>query len=552
MSRTATGSVRRPTTALAGVLLLSAAAACGGGGGAEQGSIERSDPASLGPQGEPVAGGDLTYCLTADANGFSPVNDSWSSVTYTMVGSILEPLAAVAEDGTVAPYLAASIEPNDDATVWTITPRQGVQFTNGQALTAEVIAKNLQAQRESPVNGTILALVASVQAVDGAVAVTMSEPWVAFPSYLTGPIGRPLSPAQLADPDAASVAPVGTGPFVLDSYAPDNRLVMVRNPDYWRDGLPYLDEVEFAILPDSQTREQTLDVGDCDAMTTTSADHIVKYSASQEYDVYRPAGPSQSEFTFMLNTVVPPLDDVRVRRALGFATDRELLIETVGRGLSEPATGPWTRDSQWYCETDYPTYDLEAAKALVREYEAENGPVEISLMSVPVAESLQSAELAQSLWGEAGIDVKIEQAELSSLINRALTGDFNSVIWQEYGSVEPDGEYYKFHSDFAEPVGTVSRNPARIADPELDAGFETGRASLGQQERAAGYCAVQERLSELMPSVWVGHSSTAGVIASSTIGGIAGTELPDGQIALPPNGSPVPSHSLVQTWRQAS
>lgn len=549
-------STRRPHGSVAAVAVLVVAvmllAACGGDGDevAGEADSDQNGGSQGGDAGEPVVGGQLVYGLTEDANGFNPISDPWSSVTYSMVGSILEPLAAVDEDGIAQPYLAESIEPNEDATVWTVVLREGIEFSNGEPLTAEVVQANLQAHMESPLNATVLTRLESVEVVDDrTIVANLTEPWVSFPFYLTGQIGRPIPMTMLDNPEQASLEPIGTGAFVYDDYAPDSRFVMVRNPGYWRDGLPYLDGVEFRILADAQTRQQTLEAGGIDAMTTSESADIVRYQDDPGYNLYRPAGMSQSELTFNLNTQVAPLDDVDVRRAIAHATDRQLFIDVLAEGLNEPADGPWTEDSPWYCAAgDYPEYDLEQATALVDEYEAENGPIRITLMSVPTESSLELAQLAQDSWGQAGIEVEIVQADLSNLIDRALNGDYNAVIWQEYASIEPDGEFFKFHSDFAKPVGELAINPTRISDPEIDAGFETGRTSLDIAEREEAYCMVQERLRELVPVVFISHVSTSAVVAESTVHDIAGFELPDGQKALPPSGSPVPSHPFTQIW----
>ncbi|MFD2355272.1 ABC transporter substrate-binding protein [Nonomuraea ferruginea] len=127
-------------------------------------------------------------------------------------------------------------------------------------MTGDIVKANLEAQKASPLNTAVFQPLDSIELTDPmTVTVKLKQPWVAFPYYLAAQVGMIVPPSSLADPQAASLKPVGTGPFVFKEYVPDSRMVVTKNPRYWRSGLPYLDEIEFRVLPDSQTRAQTLE-----------------------------------------------------------------------------------------------------------------------------------------------------------------------------------------------------------------------------------------------------------------------------------------------------
>ncbi|MFC4060110.1 ABC transporter substrate-binding protein [Planomonospora corallina] len=535
-------------------LALLAAAACSGqrpqeGAGAPPGG---SPPAS---GASPVAGGRLVYALSADTAGFNPVTDSFGSQGYSMATTIIEPLVAVDAQGRWKPYLAESVTPNANADEWTITVREGVSFSNGEKLDGEVVRANLEAQKASPLTSAVFAPVGSFElAGPMTVKVKLRGPWVAFPYYLASQVGMVVPKASLADPEGAGRRPVGTGPFLFKEYQPGNRMVVTKNPAYWRKGLPYLDEIEFRILPDSQTRAQTLEAGGVDAMATTRDDDITKFGAlGGAYTVHRASGMAVPEYVFILNTAVAPLDDLRVRRALVHALDRQAFSATLRAGLTEVADGPWSKDSPWYAPGgDYPAHDPARAAALIKEVEAEKGPVAITLHTTPDPNSLQGVELAQDMWRKAGVDVTVKQADQADMVTSAVTGRFNAMLSVSFSAQDPDGEYIWLHQNYARPVGEISINTSRIKDLELSAALDSGRSNPQPEVRKQAYATVQKRLRELVPYIFVDHLSTGAVIARAGVRGIGEHTLPDGSPGLPLTGQPTPHHPFGSVWLSRS
>ncbi|WP_146779084.1 ABC transporter substrate-binding protein [Actinomadura craniellae] len=517
-------------------------AACSGGGSGS------SNPTA--PGGKAVPGGRLIYGLAADADGFNPNKDSFAAQTYAMAGTVIEALTAIDASGNWRPNLAESFKPAEKYTQWTIKIRKGITFSTGEPLDAEVVKANLDAQKASPLTAAVLAPLRGIEVLDPhTVQVHLTTPWVGFPATLAAQVGMIIPKSSLADPAKASRQPVGTGPFVFRSYTPDNRFVVAKNPKYWRKGLPYLDQIEFRILPDNQTRAQTLEAGGLTAMATLRDTDIVKFGKLADqggYRMYRVAGMSVPEFAFMLNTAVAPLDDLRVRRALAHATDRQAFIKTLRSGLTKAADGPWSPDSKWYVPGGYPAYDLNQAKALVGEYEGEKGPIRIELLSVPDPTSMQNAELAQDMWRKAGMDVTIRQADQPDLIQRALTGNFSATNWTQFIAPDPDGEYSWLHSRFAAPVGGLSINMPRLKDPQLSAALDAGRGNPDEAARKRAYATVQQRLRDQLPFLWIDHLTTSAVITKPQVRGLDQYTLPDGSMGKALSGTP--THRFDQIW----
>jgi peptide/nickel transport system substrate-binding protein len=225
---------------------------------------------------EAVYGGTVTIGLESEATGLRPWEDACSSPCYHVMRSIYDPLMEQVGEGGYGPFLAESLESNEDFTVWTMTLRPDVTFHNGTPLTAQTIADMFPLQQAGAAGSSAIAAanLTAVTALDDlTVEYTLSAPTVAFPASLSGaPMGFPFDPAAAtADSAGYSTNPIGTGPFVMSSRDIDNETIVERNPDYWyvdTDGnqLPFLDSISFRPIPDEGTRLDALLSGTTNAM----------------------------------------------------------------------------------------------------------------------------------------------------------------------------------------------------------------------------------------------------------------------------------------------
>ncbi len=148
----------------------------------------------------------------------------------------------------------------------------------------------------------------------------------------------------------------------------------------------------------------------------------------------------------MLNTTAPPFDDLRVRQALAYATDRQFLIDNFRSGLTIPANGPLNPSSRWFAETDYPGFDPAKAQELVDEYEAEVGPIVFEVSAEPNASVIEVIEVAASFWADVGIEATVKEIGQGQSAITAIHDDFQAFSWFQFGSPDPDGLYVFFHS----------------------------------------------------------------------------------------------------------
>jgi peptide/nickel transport system substrate-binding protein len=514
------------TAGLAAALLLVGAACSGGDDDPETGTGGNEDGAGAEESElEPVRGGTLTYAVEADTSSpWMPDSMLCAAACYSTVGrTVFEPLVIAGSDGVAYPYLLESITPNEDATEFTLVVRDGILFHDGTPLNGDAVAYNLQRNQGSALVGPAVQPIETITS-DGAlsVTVTMDSSWPAFPYYLQSQIGLMASP-QWIDAVVAGTAqptePVGTGPFVFESYesGENGNFHANRFEDYWRgdgpnsvtgEGLPYLDAVEVRFMPDANARAQALAAGDIDLIQTANAVDIADLREDDSVNVFEMTNPYELETNYLLinnqaevGGAPNPFADIRVRQALAHATDLETLQQSRSAGLFPIANGPFPEGRVGYLEdTGMPQYDVAAAQALLDEVEADTGaPVAVALKTTTDPFNLTTSELLKEMWEEAGFTVTIDQIPQGEFIGQALAGNFQVFTWRNHSGVDPDTQFVWWSSTTTQGIAL---NFGRIIDDEVDSLLGQIRVSTDEDERQALTEDLNRRFAEQVFNVW--------------------------------------------------
>jgi ABC-type transport system substrate-binding protein len=533
------------------------AGACGGGndessGDTDEDGSETTNSLPAAGEGEPQPGGSIVYGLAAETNGWDPTLSQWGPWGLTVAKTFFDTLTVFDEDGNIHPYLAESFTPNEGFTSWDIKLRPGVTFHNGEELTAEVLKANWDFYTESPLVGRIFEEIESTEIVDDlTMRANLTQKWVNFPEAWTTQIGVVMA-TEMIEADNATRAqnPIGTGPFVFESWEQDNSLKVIRNDDYWRAGLPYLDSIEFRPLVDPTSRASALRSGEVSLAQLEEPPEQRAFVDDPNFVVWQDDTAETAESFVMLNTLQPPLDDIRVRRALALATDKDTVNLTISDGEREVANGPYRPTSPWYTETDYPQFDQAAAQALVDEYEAEEGPIEFTL-EVGVSGTLgaQTAQLLQEQWRAVGIEAQVGSSEISTMITSIVGGNYDAVVWRQFDSPTPLQETVWWHEEGAPDIGEVGLNFARNRNAELSEALDRSRTQEDDQARQADFAFAQEQLAADIPYIWITHIESA-IVASAAVKDVFYSTVPDtGERVMSLHNS---SHLLSEVWLDQS
>ena len=495
--------------------------------------------------GAPVAGGSLTMAVEAETDGWDPTKNRWAA-SGTLIGlAIYDPLTAPDEQGIARPYLAESVEPDDDFTVWTITLRPDITFHDGSPVTADAVKATMDGHIASVLTRPAIAPILDDGVVvvdDRTVEVRMSSPWVAFPQVLSGQVGVVVSPTTLAAEDGTR-DPIGSGPFDFVTWVPGNRLETERYDGYWRthDGgqqLPYLDEVTFVAIPDGQTRINALGAGEVDVLHTFSPTEIVELeqrAADGEIQIRNARSAGEKGFV-MLNLGRPPFDNESARRAVVLATDVDAYNTVINEGAVERARSVFPASSPYHnpeADAAWPDHDPDGARAAAAQYEAETGqPLTFTLSAPPTPIGLEGAQLLQAQWADVGIDVEIATLEQTAYILAGVQGSYEAILWRQFGAADPDTDAHWWLSENAADIDAIGLNFARIRDDQVDEDLRTGREDDDEAVRRAAYADLALRFNELMPYVWISNTRWV-VAANDDVRDFWSGPLPDGRPSEP-------------------
>ncbi len=322
---------------VAGAAAVAAVALVGIGCGAK-GATSTSSDTSVVPQrvntglvetdDAPVMGGKIVYGINAETNGWNPGTNQWAPAGLTVMRTFFDTMTAFDQDSVIKPY-AGEFTHNDDYSEWYFTLRPNMVFHNGKPVNAAAVARDQNYMRKSPVTKQAYPYTTAVEARDELTVVFKeSQKWVTFPQVFATQVGVISDPDWLESNDG--IHPIGSGPFAIDSWQIGNKLTVKKNPNYWQKdaagrAYPYLDEIEFRIITDNNSRSAALEAGDVDIIEASDPQSILRFQEPaklEDYQVFSNSKAEMSEVFIMLNNKVAPFDDVNARRALAFATDK--------------------------------------------------------------------------------------------------------------------------------------------------------------------------------------------------------------------------------------
>ncbi len=345
--------------------------------------------------------------------------------------TVWEQLIGLTPDFQIDNRLAETFELNADSSALHVVLREGVTFHDGRPLTADDVAYSVDffsnAESSGQLKGPLSQGIAEVKVVDDrTIDFTFNGPRPALVDMfgLTRIVDRNTA-AQI--PDMANL--VGTGPFKFVSYTPDQGYRLERNENYWREGIPYLDAIEGKVYADDAARELALRSGElhwADAMPNAIVASLQNDSSVR----VRSRGKAGMEHMGLVTTK-PPFDDVRVRRAVMLAIDRQRLSDEWAEGIVAGTALPWPVESPAYNEDqDFPvgvSYDPDAAAALLAEAGVAGTQITLQVGSGEDAVSL--AQYVQDDLNAVGLQTELVILEPSVALAQLRSREIQSNAW---------------------------------------------------------------------------------------------------------------------------
>jgi peptide/nickel transport system substrate-binding protein len=446
-----------------------------------------SQPAWGAATSKPKKGGTLRIGLSGGGgvDGMNPVRLGLQT-DYARVFQIYEPLIAWDRNLNPIPHLAESMTSNADATIWTIKLRKGITFHDGKPFTAADVVHTFQ----TILNPKALGYGATpIQYVDAKNIKMLDKYTVQIPCL--SPFSTFMETLPVYDYCVIPVGfnpskPNGTGPFKFQSFTPGVQSVMVRNPDYWQSGLPYVDKLVLIDFAEETSQTNALASGQVDAIDMLSAPSIATVKSGGG-SVLISKGGGFSPWTMRVD--VAPFNDVRVRQALRLVLDRPQLKKVVFAGHGTLGNDVFSRwDSDYDNSLPQRHQDLDKAKSLLKQ--AGHEGLTVQLVVAPQAQgAIAAAQVFQEQATGAGVKISIRQITSTAFENDYTKWTFANSFWyfnpyfEEVGlatlPTSPFGETHfdnpTYKSLYADGLKTVDASKrANIAHEMQKIDYDTG------------------------------------------------------------------------------
>lgn len=460
----------------------------------EANSEESSGNSAEANSGEPVYGGSVVVGIQQDIDSLDP-HKATAAGTKEILFNIFEGLVKPDKNGDLMNAIASDYTVSEDGLVYTFTLREGVKFHNGNAVTAEDVKYSLE-RASGLLDGTplisSLSVLTSVDIIDDkTVQVTVgSANTELIYSFVTA-----IIPAGSGED--ASGTPIGTGPFSFVSYTPQVGIVVKKNADYWQEGLPYLDEVNFKIVNSPDTALLEIQGGSIDIYP-----YLTDSQANELKSSFRIlSAPSVNVQALFLNNADPVLGDVRIRQAICYALDKDMVNDFVAGGNAILISSAMLPTLQTYYVDLNDTYgtgaNIEKAKELMTEAGYPDGfDLEITVPS-NYEFHMQTAEVVAEELKAAGINAVINPVEWNTWLEECYTNrNYQSTICAITSDMTPGYLMNRFQTD-------SKKNFINFASAEYDETYQKAAAAMDSAEKAEYYKQLQQILNDEAGSAFI-------------------------------------------------
>ncbi|WP_312111274.1 glutathione ABC transporter substrate-binding protein [Brevibacillus reuszeri] len=441
----------------------------------------------------PTAGADpaaksqtLIIARQSDANNLDPHFISAINAASVVHHKVYEGLIARDENMVFKPMLATEWKQLDDVT-WEFKLREGVTFHDGTPFNAEAVKATIGRVLDEKVGSpraSQFQMITEVKVVDDyTVQFKLAYPYSPLLSILANHEGSIISPKAIEQYGKdLSKHPVGTGPFVFESWTPGQEIILVKNDKYWGEQVKF-DKAVFKVVPEDTTRIAMVETGEAHIAEPLPVTEIERVKNSPQIDLYRTAGLGTDFIGF--NNKKKPFDDVRVRQAINYAIETDAIIQGVYNNIGTRANSAMSPKVLGYSESlkGY-SFDPNKAKALLKEAGYPNG-FKTTLWTGDRKERINAAEVIQSQLKGIGIDVEIKVLEYGAYLDAEDNGETDMFI-SGWGNATGDADYNQYNLFHSASLGKGG-NTTFYVNPEVDKLIEQGRREQDTEKRKQIY-----------------------------------------------------------------
>ena len=475
---------------------------------------------------EPKRGGTLAFSYQPEPSALSTI--ATTAVPTALVATKIFESLLEYEGAGLKPKagLAESWSTSSDGLTHTFKLREGVKFHDGKPLTSADVKFSVE-KLVKPFHSrgkVYFGELDTVETPDARTVVFKLKKPVPFFLKAFQPSETPILPKHLLEhldtSDAKNVRqaefmqkPVGTGPFVFKEWKKGSHVILERNPDYWKQGRPYLDQVIFRVIPDGAARAIALETGEIDLapMNAIPQADMQRLAALPQIEISNEGAEGLGPLLWLeVNLREKPLADKRVRQAISMAIDRKKVVDIIWYGQGKPARGPLVSGNPWFDKSLKPfEYSLQKANKLLDEagYPRGAGGIRFRMTQhfTPYGESfVRLAEYTKNELGKLGIAVETQSADMGGWLKAVYT-DWSYQMTNNFTHNYSDpaiGTQRAFVSSNIRK-GASFTNSMGYRNPRVDELFAQAAVEIDEGKRAAQLAEVQKILADELPVIFL-------------------------------------------------
>ena len=440
-----------------------------------------------------ITGGIVRTTMPSEPDHLDPYLSA-AADTEAVMNNVFEGLMRFDEEGQLLPQLATDYAISDDGLTYTFDIRSGVTFHNGDPMTLEDVIYSYEKlaglNGQEALSSKFEHLVSIDQVDEDTVSFTLSKPTASFLSTL-------IEPVVPSDYEMQASKPIGTGPFAFNSYIPGQKIVLDRNETYYDEGrMPSIDQIEFNIMTDENSILMALKSGALDIAQVLSMS-----VPAVEKDFTISSYPQNMVQIFALNLDVKPFDDIRVRKAMNYAVDKDLIINGVVGGYgsklytnASPVMGHWYNDLS--SNDPYP-YNPDEARRLLAEAGYPNGFETTIKVPSNYQTHIDTAQVLADMLSQVGITLNIELIEWGQWLETIYNGgNYETTIIGLAGKLDP-------HETFVRYESTYPKNFYHFRNDQYDALIANALTETDEAKRVTLYKEAQQFLADEAVAVYI-------------------------------------------------
>lgn len=449
---------------------------------------------------------ELNMALSVDPDGLDPHRTTAAS-SFQITNNIFDTLVKVTPEGKFIPGLAESWEISEDGLTITFSLRKGVTFHNGREMTAEDVKFSFERLKneESPRSGDYANIVEINVLDDYTIEFVTENLNVSLLSDFAYPWAAIV--AEEAEADLRN-KPIGTGPFKLEEWIPQQQLVLTKNENHYDPA--FLDKVTFKIMPDATSRVSALQAGELDIISVTG-DLVSQFEGNDSFTIIE--NETNAIQLMAMNLENEALADVRVRQAINYAVNKEALIETVWWGYGQEIGSHYPPMLKEYVDTtDVIRYDPERAKELLADAGYADGLELDMYLPAPYQAYVDAGQIIADELQKVGITVNIEIVEWGVWLEDIYKNrQYDLTVVGHTGRLDPYILLARYHTDSAE-------NYFNYSNDRVDEILTLVTKEVDEEKRLALYQEIQEILAEEVPALYI-QSPIELVVTASDVAG---------------------------------